>query len=111
MKKLIESLDELESLLLAVDGLVKRQNAVGSIPGSVDPVERALKHCQSSVAALDASVCALKQHFAGRGRFRQGWASVKTVVKEEKVHQLRGQIESDVIKLHTAITINMSYVQ
>ena len=109
--KLVNTLDTFESLLLDVNGLIERSNAMSGLPGSVACIESALKRCQTTVMELDASVRTFKEYFARHGRLHKAWASIKTVVRKEKVEQLRKQIEGDMCILNTALSINMSHLQ
>ena len=109
--RLVNTLDDLESLLLDVHGLIERLNAMSGLPSSVDRIGSALKRCQTTVMELDASVRTFKDYFARHGRLHKAWASIKTVVRKEKVEQLRKQIEGDMGILNTALSINMFHLQ
>ena len=111
LKDLVDTLDELETFLLDVSRLIDRQKAISGLPGSVEHIERALKRCKATVTDLDTSVQTLEGNFARHGRLRKTWASIKTVVKKDHVELLRTQIESDMHKLHTAISVSMYSLQ
>ena len=109
--KLVGTLDELEYLLIAVDGLIKRQNTMGDIPNSVEMIERALRRCRSTITTLETCVNTMKAYFDRHGRLYKAWASIRTLGKKDEVEQIRKQVEGDMSKLRTALNINMSCLQ
>ena len=109
--RLVDTLDRLQSLLIAADHLVEQQNKMGSLPGAVDTIDRALRRCQSTVKKLDTSVNAIKPYFKVQGRGRKTWAKLKTVVKKEEVRQLRKQVYESMKNLETALILNNTHLQ
>lgn len=67
----MNTLNNLESLLLDVNGLIQRINAMSGLPGSVNRIGSALKRCQTTVMELDASVRTFKEYFARHGRLHK----------------------------------------
>ena len=111
LARLVDALDQLESLLIAANGIVEQQNKMGSLPGSVHTMNGALRRCKSTVEKLDTSVNAIKNYFKIQGRGRKAWASLKTVMKKEEVEQLHRQVHENMKNLQTALLLNMSYLQ
>ena len=109
--RLIDTLDQLESFLIAVNGLIERQEKVGSLPGSVHLMSAALQRCETTAKKLEASTDGIKTYLKSQGRGRRAWASLKTVVKKEEVEGLRKQIDEDMMYLQNALTLNTNHLQ
>lgn len=71
IEKLVDTLDELETLLVAVDGIINKQKAMDGIVAAVGSLEKALKRCQNTISELDAAVRTLEEYFARHGRLRK----------------------------------------
>ena len=53
---IVDILDEFETLLVAIQGLVEKQSTVGAAPNSFNLVKRALQRCTRTTSELDASI-------------------------------------------------------
>lgn len=111
LARLVDALNDLVSLLTAVNGFVERQLKIGILPGSVHTIDGALQRCKSTVEKLDTSVNALRTNFKNQGRGRKKWASLKTVVKKEEVEKLRKSVHENMMNLQTALQLNTSDLQ
>ena len=111
LARLVDALDQFESLLIAADGVVEQQMEMGNLSGSAHTIDAALRRCKSTVEKLDTSVNAIKNFFKIQGRGRKAWASLKTVVKKEEVEQLHKQVHGNMRDLQTALLLNMSHLQ
>ena len=109
--RLIDALNQLESLLIAAHGVVEQQNKIGSLPGSVQAIDSTLQRCKFTVEKLETAVKNIETFFKSRGRGRKAWASLKTVVRKEELEKLHKQVLEDMNSLQTALLLNLSYLQ
>ncbi len=111
LERLVDALDQFESLLIAANGIVERQNKIGSLSGAVNVIDNALLRCRTTVEKLDTSVNAIKAHFNVQGHGRKAWASFKAVAKKEEVKNLLRQVQENMTNLQTALLLNTSCLQ
>ena len=109
--RLADALSQFESLLVTAQAIVERQNTMKGLPSSITVVSDALQRCEVTVKRLEVSVVALKAYFKGQRRIRKTWASVKTVMKQDEVERVHGQVEAAMGSLQSAILLNMSSLQ
>ena len=109
--RLADALSQLESLLVTAQGIVEQQNDIKGLPSSINVVSDALQRCESTIKKLETSIDTLKAYFKGQCRVRKTWASVKTVMRQEEVERVHGQVEAAMGNLQSAILLNMSGLQ
>ena len=111
LKRLVDTLDQLNLILVQVKTYVKQQSRTDGLPGCTDVIERILHSCESNVRKLDSYVNVFQTLFNGKGQRRKIWASIKTVIKKEEIVQMRGLIDQDISSLQTTMLINISHLQ
>ena len=111
LKRLVDTLDQFDLILVQVKTYVEQQSRINGLPGCIDVIERTLHSCESNVRKLDSYVNVFQPLFNGKGQRRKLWASIKTVVKKEEIVQMRGLILQDISSLQAAMLINISHLQ
>ena len=111
LKRLVDTLDRFNLILVEVKTYVEQLSRIDDLPGCIDVIERTLHSCESNVRKLDSDVNVFQTFFNGKGQRRKIWASIKTVVKKEEIVQMRGLILQDISSLQAAMLINNSLLQ
>lgn len=111
IRKLADRIEELECILVIIDGLIKRQNAMKNLDECNDILMRAVERCNSKVAALDSYTKTIEGFYKRRGRVNQARASVKTVMRKEELRQLTEDVEAARSMLREALGANTLYLQ
>ncbi len=111
LKRLVDTLDRFNLILIHVKTYVEQLSSIDGLPGCIDVIERTLHSCESNVCKLDSYVNVFQTLFNGKGQRRKIWASMKTVVKKEEIMQMQGMIHQDMSSLQAAMLINNSLLQ
>ena len=106
LARLVETLDQLNLILIQVNHLIEQQNNIEGIPSSIDAIQNALRSCEKITQKLKLFVDKLEACFHRQGRVRNVWASLKSVVKKDDIAELRGQIHENITILNTAVLMN-----
>lgn len=81
------------------------------LPGSFVSIISALQNCEKRVRRLEKLVSELRQYFGRNHRIQKAWAALKTVLKNEEIVELRGQLYEDMVALQLSISINSAQLQ
>ena len=111
LANLVDTLDQLEHLLVATNSLIEQQSRLENLPGAIVNIASVLRRCQTTIKKLDDAVLTINSYFQTQNRGRKVWASLKTVVKKDHIEKLRKQIQEDTINLQTALILNSSHLQ
>ena len=111
LTRLVETLDQLNSVLGYVKDLLEQQFLVLRLPGSPAFILQALKNCQGRVKTLETLVNKASMSFGHHRRVPRTWASVRFISKKEDFHELQSQLRDAKSDLQFAISSNSWQLQ
>jgi hypothetical protein len=102
MRDLIEELEDLNQLLIDIEE-DQRQNPMSNLILDPSSSSRCLQHCKQGAARLKELTDSLSEDMKGSSKSKRKWASVKLVLKKDKIDRYR-------IKLQRVISLlNLSH--
>jgi len=102
MRDLIEELEDLNQLLIDIEE-DQRQNPMSNLILDPSSSSRCLQHCKQGATRLKELADSLSEDMKGSSKSKRKWASVKLVLKKDKIDRYR-------IKLQRVISLlNLSH--
>ncbi len=111
LERLVDLLEQLHCILDGIRALHPKQKEQDNIPDMHPSVIRALQTCQSKLAFLESIVREANNNLNRHGKAMRAWTSLKLGLKRKGVSDFESQLEQAMIRLQTAMTTNMAYVQ
>lgn len=111
MRDLIEELEDLNQLLVDIEE-DQRQNPISNLILDPSSSSRCLQHCKQGATRLKELTDSLSEDIEGNSKLKRKWASVKLVLKKDKIDRYRMKLQRVISLLnlsHQIYTRSVSY--
>jgi len=92
IRDLIEELEDLNQLLIDIEE-DQRQNPMSNLILDPNSSSRCLQHCKQGATRLKELTDSLSEDIQGNSKAKRKWASVKLVLKKDKIDRYRTKLQ------------------